>query len=103
MLPRARVAAACSVALVLVTICTLVALRGTAPDQPGAATTPTHTDVPFPSCDDQCRHIWAGNGYIVGTAPLCDASCVDCGNGNRCLLAKPSQPDYGHHCHVGGK
>jgi len=53
MFPRARVAAACSAALVLVTVCAFVALRGNAPTQLGAANAPPPTEMSTASCDDQ--------------------------------------------------
>jgi len=103
MLPRAPVAAACSAALVLASVFALVALRVAAPAQPGAATAPPDADMHTASCDDRCRVSNAGNGYIVGTAPLCNGGTYDCGNGNLYYAADPSQPDYGHQCHSGGK
>ncbi|KAG8460248.1 hypothetical protein KFE25_004496 [Diacronema lutheri] len=113
MLPRARVAAACSATLVFVTVCALVALRGAAPAQLGAATAPAAIEKLLGSCDDQCRTAktlfstenW-GNGYIIGTAPLCDVNCDDCGTGRKCFTADPTEQDYGKLCYnapVNGK
>ncbi|KAG8460244.1 hypothetical protein KFE25_004492 [Diacronema lutheri] len=103
MLPRARVAAACSAALVLVTVCALITLRGAASAKPGAATESAPTDMNTASCDDGCRFALAANGYIIGTAPLCDGRCMDCGNQDLCFYANPSQPGYGPQCQSGGK
>ncbi|KAG8460223.1 hypothetical protein KFE25_004471 [Diacronema lutheri] len=104
MFSRARVAAACSVALVVVTVCALVALRGAAPDQPSAATAPAATtpaattQTLLAPCDDQCRAVallsnenW-GNGYVIGSH---GASCDDCGFGRKCFTADPPEQGDG--------
>jgi len=96
MSPRARVAAACTAALVVVTVCALVALRGAARAQPGASSA---DEKLLGSCDELCRMIrslnstdnW-GNGYVIGTH---DASCDDCGTGRRCFTADPTKQSDG--------
>ncbi|KAG8457325.1 hypothetical protein KFE25_003583 [Diacronema lutheri] len=81
MFSRARVAAACSAALVLITVCALVALRDAASAQTGLATAPAAVEASAASCDDRCRLAGWANGYIFGTAPLCGGFCYDCDQG----------------------
>jgi len=90
MLPRTRVAAACSAALVLVTVCALVVLRGTTSAQPGAVTAPARAELPTPSCDDGCRFARQGNGYIIGTAPDYNGDCSTTAG----TIASASRPTF---------
>eukprot|EP00930_Biecheleria_cincta_P008220 TRINITY_DN109619_c0_g1_i1.p1 TRINITY_DN109619_c0_g1~~TRINITY_DN109619_c0_g1_i1.p1 ORF type:complete len:475 (-),score=41.67 TRINITY_DN109619_c0_g1_i1:119-1543(-) len=55
------------------------------------------------SCDGYCRSLGLGSGVVKGTAPFCDASCVECSGSCKVVTTKSGMSDYGSGCWSGDK